>query len=172
MAGVHGRARVHINPGVIARAKQLMQQRASAAEPHRVTIGIHEAEGSQPKLGYDGKDSGATLAQVAAAHEFGAGVPTRSWLRTWFDQNRAQLTHDMAATMKRAYLGDADAFERQGEAWAASLRDWIEYHDGGLKALAATTLEAKERAGLPSPETPLFATGQLVAAVKAMLDEG
>jgi hypothetical protein len=76
----------------------------------------------------------------------------------------------MVDVMRRAEKGDAQAFNKQAREWESELREWIEYGDGNLPSLQSSTVTAKRKSGLSSPETPLFATGQLVAAIKAMLD--
>lgn len=159
------RARVHINPKVVQRAKDRLHEHG-AVEPKRLSVGIHEADGAHSKIDYEGHSSDATLAEVAIFHEFGE----RSWLRTWFDQNRSRLIQEMVAAMRKQYGGDSSAITTQGDAWAVELQGWIEYGDGNLKALQSATIAEKQRTGLASPETPLFATGQLVAAIKSMID--
>ncbi len=52
--------------------------------PTHVTVGIHEAEGSADH------GDGATVADIASFHEFGLGVPERSFIRSWFDENTAK----------------------------------------------------------------------------------
>lgn len=162
--------KVMFRPEAIEKAKERMRERASKAESHYASVGIHEAEGEQPKIDYYGKPGNASLAQVAAAHEFGAGVPERSWLRTWVDQNRARLMKEVIEAGRAQYQGDKSAIANQGERWAVELREWIELQDGGLRALSAVTVAAKDKAGLENPTTPLVATHQLVSAIRAMLD--
>ena len=76
----------------------------------------------------------------------------------------------MNAVMKAEYKGDHEAISKAGERWANELREWIEMEDAHLKALQPSTVAAKQRAGLDRPGTPLFATGELVASIKAMMD--
>jgi hypothetical protein len=165
-------ARATVNHQAVQRVKAKLAERAKGARPHRVTVGIHEPDGAKPKLDYNGKETAIPLVTVAAAHELGRGVKERSWLRTWFDARRAQLADDMIKAMRQEYEGDTGAIHRQAEAWAADLRDWIDTEAGALPALEPSTVAAKERAGLAQPSTPLFATGELVAAIKSMLDGG
>lgn len=47
-----------------------------------VTVGIHEEDGSQQH-----GDEGVTIADVGAWNEFGLGVPERSFIRGWADEN-------------------------------------------------------------------------------------
>lgn len=160
------RARVRIDPSVIQRELDRLSARAGKIQPRRISVGIHEADGDKPKLDYDGKNTDEKLVDAAAVHEFG----DRSWLRTWFDQNRPRITDQMVNAMRAEFAGHPDILERQGEEWARELREWIEYGDAHLKPLKPSTVAAKERAGLSSPETPLLATGQLVAAIKSLME--
>ena len=166
------KATLHVDKGVLERAKRLLAGAADRVHQHRASVGIHEIEGGDPKHSYEGTDDGdATLADVAMAHEFGAGdVPDRSWLRSWFDANESRLRSEMADAMRAEYSGDKDAVAKQSARWGEELRAWIETGAGNLLPLTLDTVEKKIDAGLSHPDMPLLATGQLVAAVKAMLD--
>lgn len=172
----HGRftrgagASVSVNPHALERVKARIEERVRHAVPHRMSVGIHEAEGEQEKLDYNGRGAGSPLIRIAAAHELGIGVPTRSWLRTWFDQNRERLKQQMVQSHRAEFAGEQGAIERIGRDWAREVQEWVEYQDGNLRSLEAATIAAKLAAELASPETPLFATGQLVASIKAHLD--
>lgn len=77
-----------------------------------VTVGIHEEEGSASE------GDGVTVAEVASFHEFGLGVPQRSFIRDWFDENleanneRLRKLAQAVATGKLASL--QQALERFG----------------------------------------------------------
>jgi hypothetical protein len=49
----------------------------------RISVGVHDAEGSKV---HPNAENGETVAEIAQDHEFGFGVPQRSWLRAWVDQ--------------------------------------------------------------------------------------
>lgn len=53
------------------------------------TVGIHADEGGAQH------SDGQTVAEIAESHEFGLGVPTRSWLRGWVDGNQTQIEDDI-----------------------------------------------------------------------------
>lgn len=65
-----------------------------------VTVGIHESEGSQQ---HDGAD--LTVRELAEIHEFGQGVPERSFIRAWHDANadeaRKVLRDQLRVAVKR-----------------------------------------------------------------------
>lgn len=62
-----------------------------------VLIGIQGREASKKHP----KAEGLTVAEVGSIHEFGAGVPRRSFLRDWFDENRRNLSKRMVNIAKR-----------------------------------------------------------------------
>lgn len=49
-----------------------------------ITVGIHAAEGAS-------SHDGDTLAGVAEQHEFGLGVPQRSFIRRWADEDIVEI---------------------------------------------------------------------------------
>ena len=157
---------IQINHAALERAKKRLQGAAKRFPEHRGTVGIHEDLGEQPKLGYDGKPTDATLAEVATYHEFNG----RSWLRTWVDSNEPRLRAGMQKAMKEQYEGDKFAVDKLMAEYAIELRDWIEKQEGGLSALSPATVAEKQKHGLPHPDVPLFATGQLADAIKGRLD--
>lgn len=48
----------------------------------KISIGIHEEAGAREH------ESGMSVVDVASIHEFGLGVPERSFIRAWFDENQ------------------------------------------------------------------------------------
>jgi hypothetical protein len=65
-----------------------------------VTIGVHEDAGAYP--------DGTPVATVGAAHEFGGGVPQRSWLRGYLDDGgTGELGEVAQASIGEVVDGDA-----------------------------------------------------------------
>jgi hypothetical protein len=56
-------------------------------EQGAMRVGVSEASGAQPH----GEDGKITVGEIATIHEFGLGVPRRSFLSDWFDERRAEL---------------------------------------------------------------------------------
>lgn len=164
------KASAKVNTRVFQRVRVRIKEKAAHARSHTVSVGIHEAEGQHPKLDYEGNNTDATVVEVAAAHELGHGVRGRSWLRSWFDRNRSRIIHATNAAMLAEYKGDHGAIEKLGDDFAIELRDWIEMEDASMAKLEPQTVERKRRAGLDRPETPLFATGELVSSIRAYMD--
>lgn len=85
----------------------------------RISVGIHEEEGSQSE------PNGATVAEIAEFHEFGLGVPRRSMIADWFDERReafpavirVQLTEKL-----RSKRPPSDAFESVAVLFQASIQ--------------------------------------------------
>ena len=172
MAGVvRLTADVKVNEQAINATARRLKGAVSKVARHRLSVGLHEDEGTGSKKDYNDSASNMSLAEVAAIHEFGGGsMPDRSWLRTWFDENEGRLRKEMTEVMRDEYNGDDEAVARRGAVWAKQLQDWIQLEQGGLQQLAASTVDRKTSAGLRDPDVPLLATGQLVKSIKAMLD--
>lgn len=64
-----------------------------------ITVGIHEEDN-------DGREGGETVAQVASYHEFGAGVPQRSFLRSYFDESESQINEFLESATESILNGD------------------------------------------------------------------
>lgn len=162
---------LELNEDAIARVRERLRGAVGKVAAHRLTVGIHETDGGDGKRDYAEKEGQRTLAAVAMDHEYGTDVlPERSWLRSWFDANTDRLRQEMTAAMRGEYQGKEDAVRALGEKWREELRDFIGKGEGSLTPITLDTYKRKEAAGLSSPETPLYATGQLVEAIAAMLD--
>lgn len=159
------------NHDVIARAKGLLRDKAkkAKAQKHDVRVGINQEDGRQRIIKYTGEEGEQTLAYVALAHEFGAGVPMRSWFRSWFDANAERCRREMKQAMQEEVRGNTQAIPLLAIKWASEMRARVASGDAGLKPLAESTRKARARAGL-STDPPLFAIGQIVAAIRAMVD--
>lgn len=121
-----------------------------------VSVGIHEEEGSSSH----GND-GPTTAEIGSIHEFGLGVPQRSFVRGYFDDHAGEIEQAQDAAMQRI-LDGADP-EIEAERLALKL-------ESGMKErilaridppLAAST---KKRRG--ESAVPLVETSQLLGAVR------
>lgn len=164
---VRARGSVQVFPSAIERAKRRMEAIALRAKEHTVTVGIHVGENA--KVDYHGRPGSASLIEVASAHEFGLGVPERSYLRSWFDANRQRITRELVAAERSEFQGNTGAIDNLALRWQSELRRWVTGREEHLEPLSASTISARERAGI-GQETPLFATGQLVEAIRAYVD--
>lgn len=168
----------HLEQGVMQRAKEILRGASERVHQHRVSVGVHETEGEKPKNNYEGKTTASRLVDIMTVHEFGGHttiggvdveIPERSWLRSWFDQNLSRLKSEATEAMRAEYRGDAKAIERAAAKWHHELADWIANDEAGLVPLSAITVAKRVKAGL-AEGPPLFATGQFVAAIRALAD--
>ena len=187
------RARVKWNDEVVDRVAVGMRKFKGYVEPHRGSIGIHEADGAQAKINDFGDPEDETLAQVMMRHEFGFGVPERSFLRAYFDANAAKWQKQATAAMRaeaainagrafkeftreqreNATAGEIEKQEEPMKAWfRAVLRGWRRFIVGGsgFVTLSLRRVEEKEFMGFKYPDRPLQATRQFFEAWTAMLD--
>lgn len=130
--------------GLLAFRRALATAGASA-----VAVGIHEDAGMH-------KDSGLSMAELAAIHEFGLGnVPERSFLRSWASERGEELV------IERAKMIESDLLKGQATQTLNKL---------GL--LAVGEIQQRMALGTPPPNTdatiarkgssvPLIDTGAL-----------
>ena len=138
----------------VARLKDLED-----GEGWTIQVGILDA-GADAKIGHDGKEEPVSLADVAAFHEYGLGVPQRSFIGAYFDENDRAI-HVRAHKSVTKYLhGDIDKDRALAEVGA--------YCVGGIQArismgiqpwLMPATIKAK------GSSVPLVDTGQLRSGI-------
>ncbi len=139
-----------------------IRQATAEASRRGVTVGIHEEEGAELD------DSGATVAAIAAFHEFGTSrVPRRSWLLDGITENEAAIS---------------EAFRRVGREIAAK-RLSPEAGYAQLGEFIVAKLQARIRANIPPPLSPvtiarkgsstaLIDEGRLIASIRAKVTLG
>lgn len=148
--------------------KALKARLLAAAKGARLTVGIHEEEGSEPA---EGDDSGATLIEVAAYNEFGGpdeNPPRRSFIADWADENaeehKAMLRLSAQAVAKGQLPSLPVALERLGLRFVGDVQKRIK---AGIEPENADS--TKERKG---SSTPLIASGQLWQSVSHKVEQG
>lgn len=138
----------------------------------RLLEGVKEAN-FRIRLGVVGKDAGKahegttmTIAQLAEIHELGLGVPERSFLRAWAEQNEAQIEADLRQAMKRILQGrltPAQAAQLIGVRFVGQLQQFIA--DGKVQPpLSPSTVAQK------GSSVPLIDTGQLRSAISFLVE--
>lgn len=103
------------------------------------------------------QDGEFTVAQLAEWHEFGVGVPQRSFLRAWADAETAKIEQVIRGLTKRIIEGKLtreQALEQFG-AWAAGQVQAFISAGRVVPPLHPTTVARK------GSSTPLIDTGQL-----------
>lgn len=127
-----------------------------------VTVGLHAQDGGVQKKAAGGMpESESTLIDVAAAHEFGLGVPRRSFIADWQDQNAAlhqKQIEAMAKAIVRGTVPSAEvAAERLANLWVGEVQKRIVA--GISPPLKKRTIDRKKSS------TPLIDTGQLRSSI-------
>lgn len=120
-----------------------------------LTVGVHEAEGAAEH------DGGVTLAEIASFHEYGLGVPRRSFIADWEDENRDRHKAQLRAMAKAVIDGKLpsveNALERLGLLYVGEIQRRIA--QGIAPELAESTVKKK------GSSVPLIDTGQLRSAI-------
>ena len=144
-----------------------------------VTVGIHGEDG-------DRETGRATNVQVAAIHEFGdpaRKIPERSFLRSTFDNERAEILDDMADAMDRTIeFGHIEReIPRVGIFTEKRVRDTIRRGltpdiSDATKDRRRKKLKQKGEVAVPAnsqfgtTETPLIDTGQLIQSIASKVE--
>jgi hypothetical protein len=123
--------------------------------PH-VKVGVQGAEASS-QHGADG----LTNVELATYHEYGLGVPRRSFLRDAIDQHQRELANLLAVQGQRVLLGEiteAYALALVGEVTVGMIKERIIAHIH--PPLEPPTIKAKG-----GKATPLIDYGHLLASI-------
>lgn len=131
-----------------------LERAREASKGAGVSVGVHAAEGAEAEEG------GLTVLDVAIFNEFGLGVPERSFLRAWIDENTAVNTELLRRAAVMALKGGKtlpQALELLGMKFAGGIQSRIA--QGISPANAPATIAKK------GSSTPLIETGQLRQAI-------
>lgn len=133
-----------------------LAQRLRASGKPALTVGVHEDDGAEPH----GQD-GTTVAEVAAANEFGLGVPERSFIRSTLDENDAKYKELERRIGKAVVLGKLESVEQGLEQLGALVVGDVQrkISSGVPPENAPSTVAAK------GSSTTLVDTGQMRASV-------
>ncbi len=128
-----------------------------------ISVGILAKDGAQPKEG----DDDLTLLQVAIWNEFGTdNIPARSFIRSWFDENRDRVREMLRRTMELVVAGrltKEQALERVAQKCVGEIQARI---SAGIAPPNAESTIAKK-----GSSTPLIDTGQLRSSVSYEITE-
>lgn len=140
-----------IDHGFAAMRKRL----AEAAKGAGVSVGVHANEGDAQHKEPAGEKP-VTVLDVAIWNEFGLGVPERSFLRAWVDENDSLNREKLRRAVQLVIRGEM-TLERALELVGLSMVGGIqkEIARGIPPENAAETVKRK------SSSTPLIDTGQL-----------
>lgn len=127
---------------------------------HTITVGVHSAEG--------GAGHGrTTVGEIAMIHEFGLGVPQRSFVRSWVDGNKGRNKAILERAVKST-LGKGTRTPYQAAHWAGSVM--ASDCAGRIRAGAITPPLSPVTIKRKRSSTPLLDTGALSAGIKYYVD--
>jgi len=121
-----------------------------------LTVGVHAPEGAQQH------SDGPTVLQIAEWNEFGLGVPQRSFVRAWFDEQKG----DVHLTLRDQLRGAT----RRGDALQTSLNRVALFAQGRMQKRIADGIEpenAPSTIARKGSSKPLIDKGILRAAITA-----
>lgn len=138
--------------------KELFRQLFADGGKASIEIGIFAADGAQE---YAGKTTrGLSVLQVGVFNEFGLGVPERSFIRGYFDENQ-QALQALAANLMRTVIDGKrtrdQALEVLGLRMVAEIQARI--------ARGISPPNAPETIARKGSSTPLIDTGQLRSSI-------
>lgn len=143
-----------------------------------VRVGVLAERGAMPhEAGAGSKISKVpTVVEIAAIHEFGLGVPERSFVRAYIDENEGRIRQMLLALMRGAIeraltqgrAGKIDDTARRGVLSKLGMKMVGEIQQrisrGIAPALAESTIARK------GSSTPLIDTGQLRSSITFAID--
>lgn len=111
-----------------------------------------------------------TISEIAEQHEFGLGVPERSWLRAWFDGESEGVKDQASAYFRQAALGQV-GFEQVAKTLAilaeASIKRRVSEGQVTPPITNPATIASKKERGYEPPYIPLVETEMLLSAITA-----
>jgi phage gpG-like protein len=129
-----------------------------------VTVGV---QGKEAESEYE---DGTPTVVVAAVHEFGSTdgrIPSRSYLRSTYDENRRKYEQQITKGARETAGGKTTAKQTMFKAGETLRRDIISKIKAGIPPpLSQRTIDAK------GSSVPLIDTGQLVASITSIVHEG
>lgn len=137
------------------------------------TVGIHAAEGDAQyehptDRGGPVDNTVITLSELGEIHEFGLGVPQRSWLGDWFDENQPRLVKQISGVAKAVLKGKVDSlqngFEQLGSLYVGEIQKRIAQRID--PPLSEYTIKKK------GSSVPLIDTEQLRSAITFKVTTG
>ncbi len=160
-----GRAAKNAVKRAQARYKKLLKEsrkKGSKVALQKVISARVKLDEAKEKAASKPKPSGPqpTIGEIAERHEYGLGVPQRSFIRSWYDGNKSQIENDIRTMMRAAAKGGAPAnrgLQQLGALFAAQIQKGISA--GIAPANHPDTIKRK------GSSTPLIDTGQLRSAI-------
>lgn len=148
----------------------LMKRFAGFLEtPPSITVGIHDAEADEMHEAEEGEESSLTVGEIATFHEFGLGVPERSFIRGWADEQQDWITKLIKAVLVTALKGQitkVQGLEQIGQRCVGAIQQRIaDKGNGAYDGLKEETIKRK------GSDVPLINTGQLRSSITYQVHE-
>jgi hypothetical protein len=143
-------------------AKKFLQQ----LRPARVRVGVMSDDGAKPKQGRSGGVAVDTVADVATMHEFGIGVPRRSFIADWADEALSAAQGRLRKAAQRIAKGGDEALELERFGLWAQGEIQKRMSKGIPPALSPVTIARK------GADIPLIDTGQLRSSITYEVKRG
>jgi hypothetical protein len=125
------------------------------AKKASITVGVHQKEGDASH-----EKGSLSVLDVGTFHEFGLGVPERSFIRGWFDENQKWCNTFISGMLRSVVEGKREfsqTLEQIGLKFVGSVQERISNRIP--PPLAASTIKAK------GSDVPLIDTGQLRTSI-------
>ncbi len=124
----------------------VVRKAAELSKKTHFSVGVPADAGEYP--------DGTPVARVAAAHEFGEGVPQRSFIRGWFDEKgTGWFGRKMAQMAQDSVLKGISMDAQVAEFGAQAVKEIQARMDNGIApALKEETVKRKQASGSSTPE--------------------
>lgn len=145
------------------------QARIGGLEKLEIEVGVHGSEASATRD--EGDESNA---QIAARHEFGIGVPQRSFLARTVDGQASAIADEMQTAVGEVVAGStaAKAMDRTGQMIEKMVKKTIQSGiPPPLSQMSKDVRVARLKAGKPAnpkfgeTDTPLILSGQMIESI-------
>ncbi len=152
-------------------SQELIRRFGQKAKLRVGVMGSKAAEG----YGETARDEGGrfvkrmTTAEVAEQHEFGIGVPKRSFLRAWFDEQVSDLKAELTKASRVILKGRSfkKSLEDLGLVWVGDIK--VRISAGIPPKLSEMAIKLRKDRG-NTDDTPLIDTGQLWSSIVHLVE--
>lgn len=154
MAGPPPRVSVKVKD--VDKGYAAMMKRINDCKEASLVVGLMAGKGDEPHKG----TPGTTVLQIGVIHEFGLGVPERSFIRGWFDVFNPTAKKQISVVLESVVAGKrtkAEALELLGVRFVGEAQKFMV--TGPFAPLAPSTIRAK------GSSKPLIDTGQMRSSI-------
>jgi hypothetical protein len=131
-------------------------------KPH-VKVGLQTTMDQRKKKRREGGESNESVLDVGVRHEFGLGVPERSYMRLTYDKTKEEMFRFIKTQNSKILLGKTTvrkALDLVGQKSQTDIKDTIKRTPSEWPPLAESTILKK------GSSKPLIDTGQLINSIQ------